>query len=254
MLYAKSLWLRNCGRFTHVSSDFGAQYHTHVFVTSEALYASLTRSATWRHENKFIDLKADALKPTTNYFFCDYDVEAKPIWFTPGLFVDETSNLLPKQQGKVVDKNDFNVIDEGYPGTGGPSRKYHSPTYGQIESVLPDHQMLTHAFSPCREELASFSIGQTFMLGKKRTMFQVVKQSELIEGRWKHGECMTDWLEYPTDYGSRFSGFEILAATMRYIILRGTVRDDVDYVELPLPDQVLRLPDFYLQRIPFEIN
>ena len=84
MLYAKSLWLRNCGRFTHVSSDFGAQYHTHVFATSEALYAALTRSVTWRHEDKFIDLKADALKPTTNYFFCDYDVEAKPIWFTAG--------------------------------------------------------------------------------------------------------------------------------------------------------------------------
>ena len=92
------------------------------------------------------------------------------------------------------------------------------------------------------------------MLGKKRTMFQVVKQSELIEGKWQHGECITDWLEYPTDYGSRFSGFEILAATMRYIILRGTVRDVVDYVEFPLPDQELRLPDFYLQRIPFEIN
>ena len=253
MLYATSLWLRNCGRFTHVSSDFGAQYHTHTFVTSEALYAALTRGVTWKHEDRLVDLKADALKPTTNYFFCDYNVEAKPIWFTPGLFVDETLNPLPKQRG-VVDRNDFNVIDEGYPGTGGAGRKYYCPTYGRIESVLPNHRMLTFAFSPCREELEAFSLQQTFMLGKKRTMFQVMKQSESIEGIRKHGECSIGWLEYPPTFSGKFRGFEILAATMRYIILRGTVRDDVDYVEFQLPDQVLRLPDFYLERIPFDTD
>ena len=253
MLYATSLWLRNCGRFTHVSSDFGAQYHTHIFVTSEALYAALTRGVTWKHEDRLVDLNTDALKPTTNYFFCDYDVEAKPIWFTPGLFVDGTLNPLPKQRG-VVDRNDFNVIDEDYPGTGGAGRKYYCPTYGQIESVLPGHRMLTHAFSPCREELEAFSLQQTFMLGKKRTMFQVMKKSELIEGRRNQGECSAGWLQYPPHFSSRFRGFEVLAATMRYIILRGTARDAVEYLEFSLPEGDLRLPDFYLDRIPFDTN
>ena len=253
MLYATSLWLRNCGRFTHVSSDFGAQYHTHTFVTSEALYAALTRGVTWKHEDRLVDLNTDALKSTTNYFFCDYDVAAKPIWFTPGLFVDETLNPLPKQGG-VVDSNDFNVIDEDYPGTGGVGRKYYCPTYGRIESVLPGHQMLTYAFSPSREELEAFSLRQTFMLGKKRTMFQVVGKSEAIEGKWKQGECNVGWLEYPAQYSSRFSSFEILAATMRYVILRGTARNAVEYLEFSLPDGDLCLPDFYLERIPFDTN
>ena len=253
MLYATSLWLRNCGRFTHVSSDFGAQYHTHIFVTSEALYAALTRGVTWKHGDRLVDLNADKAKATTDYFFCDYDVEAKPIWFTPGLFVDDKLNPLPKQRG-IVDSNDFNVIDEGYPGTGGTGRKDYCPTYGRIEGVLPNYQMLTCAFSPCREELEVFSARQTFMLGKKRTMFQVVRKSGIIEGKWNQGECGAGWLQYPPHFSGKFSEFEILAATMRYIILRGTVRDAVEYLEFPLPDGTVRLPDFYLERIPFDAN
>ena len=58
----------------------------------------------------------------------------------------------------------------------------------------------------------------------------------------------------PPNFSNRFRHFEIFAVTMRYIILRGTIRDAVDYVEFLLPDQELRLPDFYLQHIPFEIN
>ncbi|MEW6228151.1 MAG: hypothetical protein AB1700_08700, partial [Bacillota bacterium] len=138
MLYARALLLRNCGRFTHVSSDFGSQYHTHIFVTSEALHASLTRGATWRHPGKYIDLDADMTKSLReDYFRCDYDVSLKPIWFTPGVFVDETLRVLPKQR-HVVDRHDFNVVDEDYPSTGGNGRPYFVPTYGTIEGVLPD--------------------------------------------------------------------------------------------------------------------
>jgi len=252
MLYARALQLRNCGRFTHVSSDFGSQYHTHTFVTSEALYASLTRGVTWRHKSRFVDLEEDAMKAASdNYFFCDYDVQAKPLWFTPGVFVDKQRHPLVKERG-VVDRNDFNVVDEDYPGTGGGGRAYYVPTYGRIEGILPDHRLLAYAISPCREELAWFTLGQIFLMGKKRTMFQTTELSAIVEGIWKYGHCSTGWLQLPPDYGTGFQSFMVLAATMRYVILSGTTREEVKYQEFAFGDAVVRLPQFYLQRMPIE--
>jgi hypothetical protein len=255
-LYARNILLRNCGRFTHVSSDFGSQYHTHTFVTSEALYASLTREITWRHPGKFVDLEEDGKKVAgEDYFFCDYDVQAKPIWFTPGVFVDEQLRPLAKERS-VVDRNDFNVVDEGYPGTGGKridgkERRFFCPTYGRIESILADHRLQSYAVSPRPEELEWFRIDQVFLMGKKRTMFQVCELSPITSGIEKHGYCATGWLELSPTLSNRFQSFGILAATMRYIILRGVTREKVNYVEFVIPDiPVFRLPDFYLEQTP----
>src|SRR5581483_1075949 len=224
MLYARALLLRNCGRFTHVQSDFGSQYYTHTFVTSEALYASLTREVTWRHASKFVDLEEDAKKSASaDYFFCDYDVKAKPIWFTPGVFVDRQFHLLPKQRG-VVDRNDFNVVDEAYPSTGGGSRPHYVPTYGRIESVLPDHKMLTFGLSPNPQELQDFIIGQTFLMGKKRTMFQLIDVSNVVElfkgeDTAPIDECQP--VQVKLDEVRNFREYEILAGTARYLLVRG---------------------------------
>jgi hypothetical protein len=251
ILYARAIFLRNCGRFTHISSDFGSQYHTHTFVTSEALYASLTRAATWRHAGKGIDLDEDAKKSTrADYFVCDYDVAEKPVWFTPGLFVDDQGNPLTKQLG-VTDQNDFNVISEGHPGTSHP---YFVPTYGRIEGILPDHRMLVFAFSTRYPELELFKVSQTFLLGKKRTMFQVLELSEAAKGVWKQGYCETGWLEIPPTFGDRFQSFVILAATMRYLILRGMTRNEVAYLEFDFGNASLSLPKFYLDNTPLGIG
>jgi hypothetical protein len=253
-LYARAIWLRNCGRFTHVSSDFGSQYHTHTFVTSEALYASLTRGVSWRHVSRFVDLEADARKATSDdYFLCDYDVQSKPIWFTPGVFVDEQLHPLAKERG-VVDRNDFNVVDEGHPGTGGGNRPYYVPTYGRIEGILPDHRLLAYAMSPYHEELEWFTADQIFLLGKKRTMMQIMALSEIVSGEKKQGSCRTGFLQLsPADIGHYLS-FDVLAATMRYLILRGETRDDETYVSFSLQighkDVSLTLPEFYLARTP----
>lgn len=223
-LYARALLLRNCGRFTHVSSDFGSQYRTHAFASSEAMYASLTRGVTWRHDNRFVDLKEDAKKSASDdYFFRDYDVKAKPIWFTPGVFVDRELRLLAKQRG-VVDKNDFNVVDEGYPGTGGGGRAYFVPTYGRIEGVLPDHRLLTCALSPEKSELEGFAYGRTFLLGKKRAMFQVVDQTEFAELSEAASdapieECQP--VQARMNEIGNFREYEILAGTARYLLVRG---------------------------------
>lgn len=234
MLYARAFLLRNCGRFTHVSSDFGSQYHTHTFVTSEALYAGLTRGVTWRHQGKFVDLGEDASKSAAeDYFFCDYDVTKRPLWFTPGLFIERDSfALLPKRRG-VVDKNDFNVVDEDYPSTGGTrfdgkKREYFCPTYGKIESVLPGHRMLTFGLSPQKAELERFFAQQTFLLGKKRTMFQLLELTDIVtltpaKASLNMQQCFPVQINTPVLVN--FGQFEVIAATARYLLVRGQTRD-----------------------------
>jgi len=250
LLYARAITLRNCGRFTVVASDFGSDYRTHTHVTSEALYASLTRGATWRPH--LIDLKNDA------YDFDEaYDVPGLPIWFLPGLFLTEGSYRLPDDD---LDSNAFNVVNEFYPSTsrryifkrGGldeKERPYHVPTYGTVQAVKPDRRLKTFAFAPEREPLDGFTQGQTFLLGKKRTMFQIVELSPLAEGLWKSGVCDTGWLELPPNYGRYFQQFQILTATMRYIIVKGVTKDEVKFVEFPLDSNIIRLPDFYWEII-----
>ncbi|MBI4489841.1 MAG: hypothetical protein HY694_12200 [Deltaproteobacteria bacterium] len=249
MLYARAFRLRNCGRFTHISSDFGSQYHTHTFVTSEALYASLTREVTWRHESKFVELERDALKSASgDYFFCDYDVAKKPIWFTPGVFVDEQLRPLPKQRG-VVDKNDFNVVDEGYPSTGGRRvdgavRQFFCPTYGRIEGVLPDHRMITCALSSQREELQAFTVGQTFLMGKKRTMFQIVDTSTIYETVEEPMGGETPFVQVRPERLSDFEYYEIMAATARYLMVRGmytkpVIKAEVDNRTIAVPKSLV---------------
>jgi hypothetical protein len=261
MLYARALLLRNCGRFTHVQSDFGSQYYTHTFVTSEALYASLTRELTWRHASKFVDLEEDAKKSASaDYFFCDYDVKAKPVWFTPGVFVDRQFRLLPKQRG-VVDRNDFNVVDEAYPSTGGGSRPYYVPTYGRIESVLPDHKMLTLGLSPNSQELEGFAVGQTFLLGKKRTMFQLIDASSVVrllkvEDTATIDECQP--VQVKLDEVRNFREYEILAGTARYLLVRGQTLKTPVVASFSSTNEILGLrrvlPTFWVEQVQIRLS
>lgn len=254
MLYTRAITLRNCGRFTVVASDFGSDYRTHTHVTSEALYASLTRGATWRPQ--LVDLQDD---PDT--FTLAYDVAAMPIWFLPGIFLSDGSHRLPDAD---LDTTAFNVVHEFYPST---SRRYtlnrgvlqerrrphYVPTYGTIQAVKPDRRLMTNAFSPKRELLQGFAESQSFLLGKKRTMFQIVDLSPIVEGATKQGKCVTPWLEIPPTFGGKFQSFEILAATLRYIILRGVTRESVEFIHFELTGGSISLPDFYLAQIPFTL-
>jgi len=104
--------------------------------------------------------------------------------------------------------------------------------------------------APRHELVEAYSEGQTFLLGKKRTMVQIVDLSPVVEGAWKQGVCTTWWLECPPDYGVRFRSFEVLAATMRYIILHGTTREEVEFVEFSFLKGDLCLPDFYIAQVP----
>ena len=81
MMYCRKFKLRNCGRFLHVSSDFGSKYKTHTFLTSEALYAGLTRERT--RKPKFVDVKSDKYD-----FFSTYDGKLSNLVYS-GLFIDD---------------------------------------------------------------------------------------------------------------------------------------------------------------------
>ncbi|MGC8787558.1 MAG: hypothetical protein ACP5Q1_09065, partial [Anaerolineae bacterium] len=133
-------------------------------------------------------------------------------------------------------------------------RPYHTPTYGTIQAVKPNGRLVTCAFSPQRELLEHFALDQCFLLGKKRTMFQIVALSMIAEGQWNRGICTTGWLELPPHYGGHFQRFEVLAGTLRYIVLRGITRWDVSYVEFSFPDSTLCLPDFYLEQTPMPFS
>ncbi len=254
MLYARAITLRNCGRFTVVASDFGSDYRTHTHVTSEALYASLTRGATWRP--RLINLKDD---PDT--FTLAYNVDEVPIWFLPGIFIADGTPRLPDA---YLDTAAFNVVHEFYPSTSQSymftlqgfritGRPYHVPTYGTIQAVKPDNRLITYAFSPRYELLEHFIEGQTFLLGKKRTMFQIIGLSPVVEGRWRSGTCNTWWLELKIEGVNRFSSYEILTATMRYLIVRGNTRDETKYMEFLFKDDSICMPDFYLEGTPLKI-
>lgn len=256
MLYARAITLRNCGRFTHISSDFGADYRTHIHVTSEALYASLTREVT-RRRPKFVDLKNDVYN-----FAADYDISSMPVWFLPGIFVDKDGEQLAPER---LDTSYFNVISSVYPSTSqsfsfkrgelkASKRSHWVPTFGSIQAVLPGNLLVTVGFSPDEGLLGAFVLGQTFLLGKKRTMFQIIALSDVVEGAVKEGQCTTSYLQLSPNSSTRFQSFEVLAATMRYIILRGTTREEVNYIEFPFSDGPIRLPDFYLRQIPLRFT
>ncbi len=254
MLYARAITLRNCGRFTHISSDFGADYRTHTYVTSEALYASLTHEVT-RRRPRFVDLENDLYD-----FTADYDVSSMPVWFLPGIFVDKKGGQLAPER---LDTSYFNVISSVYPSTSqsfgfkkgelkASKRSHRVPTFGSIQAVLPDNLLVTAGFSPDEGLLAAFAPDQTFLLGKKRTMFQIIALSDVVEGEVRKGQCTTGYLQLAPNSSTHFRSFEVLAATMRYVILRGTTREKVEHIEFPFSDGPVYLPDFYLRQIPLQ--
>lgn len=265
-LYARAITLRNCGRFTVIASDFGGDYRTHTHVTSQALYASLTHGATWRAGGTVKDrlvYPSIRVKKDRYDFAADYDLQALPLWFTPGLFTRRDREDLSDQ---ALDAGYFNVVHECYPSTGKQfkfdkqgrlkqtDRPSRVPTYGTWQGILPDRRLQTVALAYDLALLEGFEIGQTYLLGKKRTMMQITSLSEIVPGEKKHGICETGLLQLTPEQVALFHSFDIVAATMRYLILRGETREKVEFIEFDLAavrgETLLALPAFYLEDTP----
>lgn len=243
-LYARKIVLRNCGRFTVIQSDFGADYRTHTHATSEALYASLTRGTTWQPRTIVVNDDVDD-------FVRDYNPSVLPIWFTPGVFLGESGeSQLPHAS---FDATYFNVLHEVYPSTSKSygfdkmgtlklqSRPHHTPTYGTWQGIKPDHRLATYAFSPDYALIQGFAYGQTYLLGKKRTMMQISETGEIMRGETQTGSCLTPYLQVSTRGVALFQSFEVLAGTMRYLIMRGITQEGARFVQF---NNDLAIPEF----------
>jgi hypothetical protein len=84
--------------------------------------------------------------------------------------------------------------------------------------------MLTFGLSPNPQELQDFIIGQTFLMGKKRTMFQLIDVSNVVElfkgeDTAPIDECQP--VQVKLDEVRNFREYEILAGTARYLLVRG---------------------------------
>jgi hypothetical protein len=265
-LYARAITLRNCGRFTVIASDFGGDYRTQTHVTSQALYASLTHGASWCAggivEDRLI-YPAIRVRKDRYDFAADYDLQALPIWFTPGLFGRCDGGEL---SGQALDAGYFNVVHECYPSTSkqfkfdrkgklkSAKRPSRVPTYGTWQGILPDRRLCTIALARDLGLLEAFEVKQTYLLGKKRTMMQITSLSEITPGEKRYGVCQTGLLQVPPDGITHFQSFEIVAATMRYLIVYGETREEQPYITfdfVDVPDvQPLTLPHFYLEGTP----
>lgn len=265
-LYARAITLRNCGRFTVIASDFGGDYRTQTHVTSQALYASLTHGATWRAGGTVEDhliYPAIRVRRDRYDFAADYDLQALPIWFTPGLFARRDGEDLSDQ---ALDAGYFNVVHECYPSTSkqfkfdgkgklkDAKRPSRVPTYGTWQGVLPDHRLQAIALASEPVLLEGFEAGQTYLLGKKRTMMQITSLSKVTPGEEKRGTCQTGLLQMPPDKIPHFHSFDVVAATLRYLIVHGETREEQTYVVFDLQNihnaRPLALPQFYLENTP----
>jgi len=209
-LFARGLLLRNCGRFLHVASDFGSDYKTLPFLSSEMLYAGLSRERS--------RVPRQTLTAMNDYdFFNDFRVQEWPVWFIPAMLVDENGQVLPKSR-RDTDTHLFNSLKEGEPGIQDDSRY---PKFGSMETILPDRRFQTITISPIADFISQFEQGQVFWMGKKRTMFQIEVLTEIIATQSTEGDCTTPFLQVSLSNVTKFKALEILTGTQRYLVMRG---------------------------------
>ncbi|MFC4769538.1 hypothetical protein ACFO8Q_19600 [Effusibacillus consociatus] len=149
-------------------------------MSEESLYAGLTREETRKFGRIDANMQSD--------FLTGYDVSARPIWFTPGMFVEsiEESDTLLK-----TDRVKYNVVDEIVPSTSKSTvfdkkgnrnfiDRNNIATFGSIESVLPNQKVFTIGISKEERFLSCYAPQDVYLMGKKRTMFEVLGVSDVV--------------------------------------------------------------------------
>src|SRR5215211_7497812 len=121
-MFGRLILLRNCGRFLHVAGDFGSNYSTHPYLSSEMLYAGLTRELS-RRPRSFTE------KMFAYDFFADFDVAAQPVWFIPGVLMDVRAGRPAGRNRNFLDAHLFNSTLEEQPGIQDNNRL---PKYGSM--------------------------------------------------------------------------------------------------------------------------
>jgi len=247
-MYARVLLLRNCGRYTMVRSDLGSDYMTSRFLSEESMYAGLTREVTRQFGR---------IKPKMESVFSKaYDIPSKPIWFTPGIFVDDAFHV---QDVVALDRMKYNVIDEAIPSTNKSTvydkngvrsikDRNHTATFGSIESVLPGQYVFTIGISPHQELLRAYREQDVYLMGKKRSMFEVMGCSDITtlqEDEMEH----TVPVQVQMGQLDTFHSYTIHEVNARYFLVEGrpikTWRIDVEVAGQAITRY---LPDLFVQK------
>jgi len=233
-LYGRRILLRNCGRFLHVAGDFGSNYSTHPYLSSEMLYAGLTRELSRRP-------KSFAEKMSDYDFFRDFEVAARPVWFIPGILVIGYTGQVAGKPRNLLDTHLFNSTLEGRPGIQTNDRL---PKYGSMETVLPGNMFRTLALSPSEELLGAYEEGQVFWMGKKRTMFQVAEVGETLAAEFADERCATEYVQVSSQNINAFDSYTVLGASQRYLVVSG--EGDFEHLKFSSRDLAC-VPSFCLQ-------
>lgn len=210
-LYGRHILLRNCGRFLHVAGDFGSNYSTHPYLSSEMLYAGLTRELS-RLPRSFAE------KMEGYDFFRDFDVAENPVWFTPGVLMNDQTGQAAGRTRRLLDTNLFNSTLEERPGIQNNNRL---PKYGSMETVLPGNVFRTLAMSSNEGSLGAYEEGQIFWMGKKRTMFQIEELGDVLTAESKHELCKTEYVQVSSEDIKTFDAYSVLGASQRYLVVSG---------------------------------
>ncbi|MCK8826434.1 hypothetical protein MWH25_01555 [Natroniella acetigena] len=247
-VYGRAIILKNCGRFLNIASDFGSEYKTHPFLTEQMVYAGLTR------ENELIGKRELQLEkgqvpddydfngryriPNGRYFTCAYIIDKKD-------YKNEGNIKLWNKNRDNSDINDFNSIQEDT----GKTAQNNLPTYGNIEWMLPNNYFITFAISTDKDYFEKYYKGQTFYMGKKRTMFQIEEMSEVVVGQSKQSEAELFLpIQLSHQEVENFNYYEILTLTQRYILLKGKTKEINNYQwQLEFKDlTTINLPNFFV--------
>jgi hypothetical protein len=233
-LYGRQILLRNCGRFLHVAGDFGSNYSTHPYLSSEMLHAGLTRELSRRP-------RSFAEKMSGYDFFADFDVAARPIWFTPAILIDGRTDRAAGRARDLLDTQLFNSTLEERPGIQDNNRL---PKYGSMETVLPGTLFRAVALSPSRELLKSYEVSQVFWMGKKRTMFQVTELGEAVAAESTYEECLTEYVQASSEVIRSFDAYSVLGASQRYLVVSG--EGNFEHLRFSSPE-LKSIPEFSIR-------
>lgn len=210
-LYGRRVLLRNCGRFLNVAGDFGSNYSTHPYLSSEMLYAGLTRELSRRP-------RTFAEKMSGYNFFGDFDVVSIPVWFTPGVLVDQDTRQATGRSRNLLDTHLFNSTLEERPGIQDNDRL---PKYGSMETVLPGNLFSTLAMSPSEHSINAYTEGQVFWMGKKRTMFQIAELGRTATAEFRDKHCVTEYVQVSSQAVNTFEAYSVLGTSQRYLVVAG---------------------------------
>jgi hypothetical protein len=233
-LYARPLLLRNESYFMHRRSDYGSQYETYPFLSTQMLQWGLGRLESFkRHlDDSYEDVQKEEIgeKEIKQHLREEWG----QFYATPALLVNQET-LKPKEAAPETDTQKFNTKHEHDPQKDVSSGVF--PKYGRMNFIRPENHFFTVVASQKRSVLEQLETGTTFLMGKKRPMFKIAQTTPVQSLEQRNGPADTNiFLQVATGSGllTEFETYSVYDLSQRYQILRGTFNNSVQHLEFKL--------------------